>query len=114
MADAATKRGVLVYDGDITMASSQYLHNKVDRKSFIGGSDARTIMGTDEAALVRLWLEKRGEIGPEDPVEQPGCSARQRHRGAQQGLVRAQYGAPHYRRPAPREAFRHPMDGCDP
>jgi putative phage-type endonuclease len=37
-----------------------------DRKRFIGGSDARTIMGPDEAALVRLWREKRGEIEPED------------------------------------------------
>jgi putative phage-type endonuclease len=36
------------------------------RRSFIGGSDARIIMGSDEAALVRLWQEKRGEIGPED------------------------------------------------
>jgi len=37
-----------------------------DRKHFLGGSDARTIMGTDEAALVRLWREKRGELEPED------------------------------------------------
>ena len=36
------------------------------RRSFIGGSDARLIMGTDEAALIRLWREKRGEIEPED------------------------------------------------
>jgi predicted phage-related endonuclease len=36
------------------------------RRSFIGGSDARTIMGNDEAALLRLWREKRGEIEPED------------------------------------------------
>jgi putative phage-type endonuclease len=37
------------------------------RRSFIGGSDARVIMGSDdEAALVRLWQEKRGEIGPKD------------------------------------------------
>lgn len=36
------------------------------RKSFIGGSDARIIMGDDEAALLRLWREKRGEIEPED------------------------------------------------
>ena len=28
---------------------------------FIGGSDARIIMGSDEAAQVRLWREKRGE-----------------------------------------------------
>jgi predicted phage-related endonuclease len=36
------------------------------RRNFIGGSDARIIMGNDEAALVRLWREKRGEIRPED------------------------------------------------
>jgi putative phage-type endonuclease len=36
------------------------------RRSFIGGSDARIIMGNDEAALIRLWQEKRGEVGPED------------------------------------------------
>jgi predicted phage-related endonuclease len=37
-----------------------------DRRSFIGGSDARIIMGSDEAALVRLWREKRGEAEPQD------------------------------------------------
>jgi putative phage-type endonuclease len=37
-----------------------------NRRSFIGGSDARIIMGTDEAALLRLWHEKRGEAEPED------------------------------------------------
>src|SRR6202047_4075028 len=37
-----------------------------DRRSFIGGSDARIIMGDDEVALVRLWKEKRGEVEPED------------------------------------------------
>jgi putative phage-type endonuclease len=36
------------------------------RSSFIGGSDARVIMGSDEAALVQLWREKRGEAEPED------------------------------------------------
>src|SRR6516165_7416091 len=36
------------------------------RRSFIGGSDARIIMGEDEAALVRLWSKKRGEAEPED------------------------------------------------
>ena len=36
------------------------------RRSFIGGSDARIIIGSDEAALIRLWREKRGEVGPED------------------------------------------------
>src|SRR6187401_3526613 len=37
-----------------------------NRRSFIGGSDARIIMGDDEAALLRLWREKRGEVEPED------------------------------------------------
>ena len=37
-----------------------------NRTGFIGGSDARIIMGDDEAALLRLWREKRGEVEPED------------------------------------------------
>jgi predicted phage-related endonuclease len=37
-----------------------------ERRFFIGGSDARIIMGNDEPALVRLWREKRGEAEPED------------------------------------------------
>jgi predicted phage-related endonuclease len=36
------------------------------RRYFIGGSDARIIMGEDEAALIRLWQEKRGEVESED------------------------------------------------
>jgi predicted phage-related endonuclease len=40
--------------------------DSANRRSFIGGSDARVIMGTDEAALLRLWREKRGEVEPED------------------------------------------------
>jgi predicted phage-related endonuclease len=36
------------------------------RRYFIGGSDARIIMGDDEQALLRLWREKRGEVEPED------------------------------------------------
>jgi hypothetical protein len=39
---------------------------KPDRRLFIGGSDARIIMSPDEAALIRLWKEKRGEVEPED------------------------------------------------
>ena len=39
---------------------------KPHRRSFIGGSDARIIMGSDEAALLRLWQEKRGEAEPPD------------------------------------------------
>ena len=40
--------------------------NTISSRYFIGGSDARIIMGDDEAALIRLWREKRGEIEPED------------------------------------------------
>jgi predicted phage-related endonuclease len=40
--------------------------NNRERRTFIGGSDARIIMGDDEAALLQLWREKRGELEPED------------------------------------------------
>ena len=43
--------------------------DKIERPNaeyFIGGSDARIIMGNDEPALLRLWREKRGEVEPED------------------------------------------------
>ncbi len=40
--------------------------HSIDRRRFIGGSDARIIMGKDEKALLRLWKEKRGEVtGPD-------------------------------------------------
>src|SRR5882757_4193929 len=48
----------------MTQSSSTRIYGY--RRSFIGGSDARIIMGSDEAALVRLWREKRGEVEPED------------------------------------------------
>jgi predicted phage-related endonuclease len=44
---------------------SQRFH-PADRRQFIGGSDARIVMGDDEPALQRLWREKRGEAEPED------------------------------------------------
>src|SRR6202171_3055393 len=46
--------------------SAAQIEKSVDRCAFIGGSDARIIMGNDEAALLRLWQEKRGEVEPED------------------------------------------------
>jgi len=48
------------------MKSSLWTDRDKDRRGFIGGSDARTIMGDDEVALVRLWREKRGEAEPQD------------------------------------------------
>ena len=56
------------------------LADSTDRRSFIGGSDARIILGSDETALHRLWREKRGEAEPEDLsgnlIVQLGCVCR--------------------------------------
>jgi len=41
-------------------------HNSLGRRTFVGGSDARIIMGSDEDAVLRLWREKRGETSPQD------------------------------------------------
>jgi len=46
--------------------NAQVSHGYIDRSKFIGGSDARVVMGDDETALLRLWQEKRGELEPED------------------------------------------------
>jgi putative phage-type endonuclease len=48
------------------LADAVKVHRFFERRAFIGGSDARVIMGNDEAALIRLWREKRGEAEPED------------------------------------------------
>jgi predicted phage-related endonuclease len=41
-------------------------YRNTDRRHFVGGSDARIIVGDDEDALLRLWSEKRGEVEPKD------------------------------------------------
>jgi predicted phage-related endonuclease len=48
------------------MSATLWTKPDENRRSFIGGSNARVIMGADEDALVRLWREKRGEVEPED------------------------------------------------
>jgi predicted phage-related endonuclease len=49
------------------MSRSAYTkQHQFGRRYFIGGSDARIIMGNDEVALLRLWREKRGEADRED------------------------------------------------
>ena len=57
---------------------------RLDRASYIGGSDARTILGKDENALLRLWQEKRGELEPEDLsgnlLVQFGCATEELNR----------------------------------
>ena len=48
------------------MTKTLWTESKKGRRYFVGGSDARIIVGDDEAALLRLWREKRGEAEPED------------------------------------------------
>lgn len=40
--------------------------DRAARRTLIGGSDARIIMGKDAKALLQLWREKRGEAEPEN------------------------------------------------
>src|SRR5215468_5638184 len=54
------------FKSEEVMRSDVWTKPYKNRRSFIGGSDARIIMGSDEGALIRLWQEKRGEVGPED------------------------------------------------
>jgi predicted phage-related endonuclease len=50
----------------MSQASLKLSNSLLHRRTFIGGSDARIIMGSDDAALIRLWREKRGDVGPQD------------------------------------------------
>jgi predicted phage-related endonuclease len=51
------------------MESMSWTRPNDARRHFIGGSDARIIMGNDETSLLRLWREKRGEVEPQDLSE---------------------------------------------
>ena len=67
--DYVNSAGRAVMTDDSVKASTtpvRHRFNPASRQGFIGGSDARIIMGADEKALLRLWREKRGEIEPED------------------------------------------------
>jgi predicted phage-related endonuclease len=49
----------IIYASIISLGETQDMqqvrNDYIQRRCFIGGSDARIIMGSDEAALVRLW-----------------------------------------------------------
>lgn len=45
---------------------SSYRRLQLSHRAFVRETDARILMGADEAALCRLWKEKRGEAEPED------------------------------------------------
>ena len=71
MPEVLTPEVIINYTCGIISPRSTTCHNlrrdrTPDRRHYIGGSDARIIMGQDEKALLRLWREKRGEIEPED------------------------------------------------
>jgi hypothetical protein len=51
---------------EISTAPRNVLTVNSERRAFIGGSDAHTIMGDDESALLRLWREKRCEVESQD------------------------------------------------
>jgi predicted phage-related endonuclease len=56
-------------EGEVTLSSftaASVYPQQINRRAFIGGSDARIIMGLDGEALLRLWREKRGEAEPPD------------------------------------------------
>jgi len=55
----------IIHGADSTELRQVPKLNPADRRLFIGGSDARVIMGADQARLIRLCREKRGEIEPE-------------------------------------------------
>ena len=71
----------------------------VDRRLFIGGSDARIIMSADEAALIRLWREKRGESEPEDLSDNLIVQLGVATEDAEPELVRTEHWACRNRRP---------------
>src|SRR5436190_2907269 len=85
-----------------------------DRSHFIGGSDARIIMGGDEAALIALWQQKRGEADPPDLsgnlIVQLGLVTEGLNRFWYEANVRAPRDAV----PEPQIPPLHCLDGRDP
>src|ERR1700722_11844157 len=53
-----------------------------DRRYFIGGSDARIVMGDDEAALLRLWRQKPRRGRARRPLRESHRPTRRPYRGA--------------------------------
>ena len=51
---------------NVTVERFNFPTESARRRYFIGGSDARIIMGDHARALLQLWREKRGEVEPED------------------------------------------------
>src|SRR5258707_3043147 len=61
-----TKSTISVDGGAMPNTGRRDATHSLDRRQFVGGSDARIIMGKNEKALLRLWREKRGEAAALD------------------------------------------------
>ena len=81
------------------------------RRHFIGGSDARIIMGADEGALIRLMAGKARRSRVRRPFGQSDRPAWKCDRTPQSGLVRTQHRAGDNRRPALGSSPSEPVDG---
>jgi hypothetical protein len=66
-------------------------------------------MGNDEAALLRLWREKRGELEPEDLIVQLGLATE----ALNQCWYEANTGPDHRGRTAARPTPGTPLDGVN-
>src|ERR1700730_14188205 len=85
-----------------------------NRRGFIGGSDARIIMGDDESRPHPPLARETGPNRAGGPVRQPHCSARSGDRTTQPALVRAQHRANRRMRPASAPASGAALDGGNP
>ena len=85
--------------------------NPNDRRHFIGGSDARIIMGDDQDRLIRLWREKRGEVEPEDLSDNLIVQLGTATEDFESRLVSALNRTDHHGCPEARSASHAQMDG---
>ena len=84
-----------------------------DRRSFIGGSDARIIMGDDEPRPPPPLAGEARRSRTYRPIRRPICTARRRDRAPEPALVRAQYRAISEGGSAPDAPPGQPVDGSD-
>ena len=92
---------------------AQHLRSFSQRRAFIGGSDARIIMGSDEAALSASGAKNAARPTRKTCLAISSCSSGLRPKNSTD-LVRAKYGPACHGCAAPRQAFGHPLDGRDP
>jgi hypothetical protein len=65
-ASASSKQQTVFQSEEKVVKAQTCTEKSENRLQFLGGSDARVIISSDEAALIRLWKEKRGVAEPED------------------------------------------------